>query len=100
VPERLDRVQVALSRGIIELPWDSRDLLIREIHHLESAKPIIYAFNAVGASKPVTLEREDAATLYALIDHWATQVRLGGLPEGVWELRCALADHLSDRPDE
>ena len=58
VPERLDRVAIQTSRGAVELPWSSRDELLREIRHLESAKPVVAAFDSVGASRPVELDRE------------------------------------------
>jgi hypothetical protein len=52
MPERLDRVAIATSRDVIELPWASRDSLLHEIRNLgENAKPIRTAFEAVGASR-------------------------------------------------
>ncbi len=93
---RLNRVSVALSRGEVELPWASRDLLLGEIKHLESARTTIDAFEAVGASRPVRLPLEGKGLLVEAINLWSQNVQVGGLPEGVWDLRCALIDDLHD----
>jgi hypothetical protein len=48
------------SEGLsyLERPWDSRAALLEEIRQLDSARPIIDAFEAVGVSRPVTLRQE------------------------------------------
>jgi hypothetical protein len=99
VPERLNRVAISTSRTVIELPWSSRDQLLHEIRHLEGADAIRTAFEAVGASRPVPLSRADEVLLFGAINEWAQSVTVDGLPEGVWELRCALADEFHDVPD-
>jgi hypothetical protein len=93
-----DRVRIALGRGIVELPWTSRAALLDEIRNLESAKPIVDAFEAVGTSRPITLTPEQKGLLIELIESWGTQTRFGpkGLPEGLFELRNALHDDLHD----
>jgi hypothetical protein len=99
LPERPNnRVKVSLSRGDVVLPWASRTALLDEIRHLDSAKPIVDAFEAVGTSRPVTLTDEQKGTLAELVEFWATQTRDGfeGLPEGLFELRNALHDDLHD----
>jgi len=53
VPERLDHVSVATSRDRVTLPWNSRDALLAEIRHLDSAAGIVKAFTDVGATRPV-----------------------------------------------
>ena len=99
MPERLDRVAVSTSRATIELPWGSRDRLLHEIRHLDNAEQIRAAFEAVGATRPVPLSRADEVLLFDAINAWLQSVTVDGLPEGVWELRCALADELDDEPD-
>jgi hypothetical protein len=97
VPERLDTVAVAYSRGVVEIPWDSRDQLLAEIRHLDSAQPTIAAFEAVGASRPVTLDNDQASLVIQAIDVWMRNV--GGpdkLPGGIFALRNALIDQLHD----
>jgi hypothetical protein len=93
-----ERVRIALSRGDVVIPWESRQALLKEIRHLESAGPIVAAFEAVGISRPVTLTLEQKGELIELIEFWATQTRFGlkGLPEGTFEFRNALHDDLHD----
>lgn len=74
MPERLDQVTVTTSRGSVSLPWASRDLLLGEIRHLESAAAIVKAFTDVGASRPVTLSKEDRARLFELLEAWSHRV--------------------------
>lgn len=89
-------VQLASQREPIELPWASRDALLYELRNLESATAIVEAFEDVGASRPVTLALEDKARLFEVLEAWANGVQVSELPEGVWDLRCVLADDLHD----
>jgi hypothetical protein len=99
MPERLDRVAITTTRATIELPWGSRDRLLHEIRNLDGADKIRTAFEAVGASQPVPLSRDDQLILYKAIDGWANSVTVDELPDGIWNLRCALADEFRDKPD-
>jgi hypothetical protein len=100
VPERLDRVVVTTSRGSVKLPWASRDAILHEIRHLDSARQVVHAFEAVGASRPVEIDRADERLLLATIDLMMRNA--GGpdkLPEGVFALRNALLDELHRDPE-
>jgi hypothetical protein len=97
--ERLDRVAIATTHATIVLPWSSRDSLLHEIRNLDGADAIRTAFDAVGASRPVPLCREDQVLLYRAIDSWANSVTIEELPEGLWTLRNALAEELESEPD-
>jgi len=99
VPERLDRVAIATSRTTIELPWSSRDRLLHEVRNLDGADAIRTAFEAVGASRPVPLSRDNQQLLFEAINGWAQSVTVDELPAGIWDLRCALADEFDDEPD-
>jgi hypothetical protein len=81
------------------LPWSSRDRLLHEIRNLDGAEAIRTAFDAVGASRPVPLGRDDQVLLYDAINAWANSVTIEELPEGLWTLRNALADELEREPD-
>jgi hypothetical protein len=97
VPDRLNRVLVRYSRGTVELSWASRDALLAEIRHLDSAQGIRDAFEAVGAPRPVTLKRSDVVLLVQAIDVMMKDA--GGpdrLPPGIYELRNALIDDMHD----
>jgi hypothetical protein len=87
-----ERVLIVTSRTTIELSWKSREALLHEIRHLDSARGIIDAFEAVGTSRPVPLTRQDEALLLEAINQWSVGVTVDGLPAGIWDLRCALAD--------
>jgi len=98
MPERLDRVEISLSRGIVELPFDGRNELIDVMREVDGAAGAIRAFHAAGASPPVTLRRTDKRLLVEVIDRWTLTVPALKLPAGVWELRNALFDDLVDTP--
>ena len=100
MPERLDRVAITTTRATIELPWSSRDRLLHEIRNLDGADKIRIAFEAVGASRPVPLGRDDQVILCNAIESWAGSVTVDELPDGIWELRCALADEFHDDPNQ
>src|SRR5207302_9269938 len=74
VPGRLDQVAVAYSRGPVEIPWDSRDLLLAQMRPLVSMNSTIAAFEAVGASRPVTLDDDQVSLLIRVIDSRMTNV--------------------------
>lgn len=95
MPERLDRVTIATSRGDIAIPWASRDALLQEIAHLDS-KTIKAAFDADGASRPVELSREDKTSLLNCLNHWYARVGYSRLPAGLWDLRNGLANDLHE----
>jgi hypothetical protein len=63
MPERLDRVIVATSRGQVEIPWGSRDMLLERLDRVPSAASVAAAFEAVGASRPVHLSAEQEVAL-------------------------------------
>lgn len=92
---RLDRVVVETFRGPIELPWASRAALLTELRRLDSTAGIVAAFEAVGATRPVELTVEQRAELAGLLNFWMNQVQVDGLPEGVYDLRCALVDEFT-----
>jgi len=46
---------------------------------------------------PERLDRE--LILVHAIDEWSRSVTVDGLPAGVWELRCVLADAFADTSD-
>ena len=96
-PRSLDRVQIPLSRGTIELPWESRQDLLEESRRVAGMHPMRDAFEAVGTSRPVVLTREDKVGIVEVIRLWADEIEgLGNLPEGINELRDALRDDLED----
>jgi hypothetical protein len=67
--------------------------------HVEDARPIVAAFEAVGTSRPVTLPLEEKKTLLVLVEDWLEELgrSIEYLPEGVWGMRDVLHDHLDVR---
>lgn len=44
------------------------------------------------------LSNDDRALLLELLEAWWHRVKTEGLPPGIWDLRCAIADDLHDGP--
>jgi hypothetical protein len=59
MPDRLDRVTIALVHGTVEIPWASRDELLAEIADDPGAAGIVRAFKGAGASAPIKLTNGD-----------------------------------------
>jgi hypothetical protein len=94
MPERPDPVEVALKRGTAKLRAPSRDALFERLAHVEDGTSIRDAFEAVGASRPVQLTREQKAKLHRVIDDWINE-RKGDsdeLDEGIRDLWAGLYD--------
>ena len=97
MPDRLDQITVALSRGDVTLSWDTRQALMARLQHVQSTSNLRATFEAVGATRPVELNPAQRATLLGLLDEWS----LGrdtdeAMPEELLELRNALRDDLAD----
>jgi hypothetical protein len=91
---RLNRVIVAGSREstTVEIPWDSRDALLDRLRREGDAEPIIAAFQAVGATRPVQIPRQAKRRLLEVCEAWLAEATTEGLPPGIFELRNALHD--------
>jgi hypothetical protein len=96
VPERLNRVEVATRYGTIEIPWTARDAILDELRGLGSARSTVEAFEAVGASRPVNLDRAGKAAVVDAIQMIAKRVPegYGGLDPQLAHLRHSLVDEL------
>jgi hypothetical protein len=93
-------VRVTLGRETVELQWASRDLLLGQLRPLDSMRPVIDSFEAVGTSRPVGLKHQEKVALLQVIEAWGGELPLGllDLPEGISELCNALHDDLQDNP--
>jgi hypothetical protein len=96
---RLDSVHVQLASrpDPVELSWEARDELLERARRLEGHEPVVTAFEAVGASRPVILSRGEKEWLYHLVDHvWieGERVNVAELPRGIWDLRNTLNEDL------
>ena len=89
-------IKIPLSRGVVEVLWESRQELLTQIRHLEAPTA---AFMPVPAASLISLTRNDKVLLLQAIDAWAkTAGSPAELPADMWELRNALFDDLVDRP--
>ena len=103
---RVGVVQVLLDGGPVSLPWQSRQDLLAEFRHLDSRQALLDAFDSrqalldafesVGTSRTVALTPEQKRESLEVVELWSTRVPNQDLPEGILELRAALADDLHD----
>ena len=93
---RRDDVRIALRRGIVSIPWSSRDALLEQLRAQDSMSYVRDAFRAGGTTEPVRLTDPQKLGLRNVITFWANQ--MGGsyddLQEGIYALRNALQDDL------
>jgi hypothetical protein len=95
-PRRIQHLRIALSRNTVELPWTSRAPLLDRLREHDAGLQLLLAFEAVGATRPAQLEPAGKRVLLQVIEAWLVQVRVDGLPAGVWELRNELQHELAD----
>ena len=106
MPERLDRVSVALNRGAVILTWDARQALMRRLQHVRSTARIRDSFEGVGASRPVELTGRQRSRLLLILEGWSLDLDFyEAMPQDLLELRNALIadlqgaeEHLRVRP--
>ena len=93
---RIDEIRIALRRGIVTIPWSSRDALLERFRNLQSMNDVRDVFRAVGTTQPVRLTDPQKALLLNVIAFWAGRTDGGydELPEGINDLRNALHDDL------
>jgi len=93
VPDRLDKVTIALERGNIFIDWDTRQALMARLLHVGTRARIRDSFQAVGATSPVELRPGQRAALLQVLDDWfADDDGSAPMPEELFTLRDALAE--------
>jgi hypothetical protein len=80
---------------VVEIPWDSRDALVQEIRGSADAKPVIAAFLAVGATRPVELDGAGKTLVLETIRRMQSAGQ-GRLPRGLFGLVMALVGDLDE----
>jgi hypothetical protein len=91
---RLNVVTVRLGNASVDIPWDSRNALLGRLSTDARARRIAEAFESVGTSRPVVLSDSDGVVLLDNLDAWWTAAKGKGLPDGISELRVALASEI------
>jgi hypothetical protein len=71
-----DSISVETHSGPVEISWASREALLDEIRLRESGEDVVRSFEAVGASRPVSLDREGKIILFDAL--WAMANAAGG----------------------
>ena len=96
----INAVRISVTRGTIELQWQSRQKLLDMLLDLPAMRFVIDAFQAVGTSEPVALTQEQKADLIRVIEFWAERVpgrwASRSCPTAIYALRNALHDDLQD----
>ncbi len=93
----IDHIEVPLGRETVRLPWASREALLDQFKHLDSMSDMRRTFENVGTSRPVQLTQEQKRDLLGVIVDWAgAEGGYDRLPEGIFDLRSALHDDVSD----
>jgi hypothetical protein len=91
VPKRLDVVRFAVGERELPVAWDIaaelRDRCERDDDR--TAHEVAEQMRAVGATRPVTLTREQLAALLAVLERWEIEVETGRL------LRLAIVDEVA-----
>ena len=95
-PRRIRYFKIALSKGTFELPWASRARLLDRVGKHSGGLQVRLAFEAVGATRPVMLDRDGKRVLLQVIEAWLAEPSYATVPEGVLELRNELQDDLAD----
>jgi len=94
---RIDEGRIELRRGIVSIPWPSRNALLEHLAQRNLLSDVRDAFEDAGTTRPVALTDPQRLALRNAIAHWTNE--LGGsyddLPEGISDLHHAL---LEDRP--
>jgi hypothetical protein len=94
-PRRIKHVTILLSRetDTVTLPWASRQALLERLRGREGAEDVIRRFEAVGTTRPVRLDVAGKRLILNELYEWEIEVKtIDALPEGLWDLRCALID--------
>jgi hypothetical protein len=96
MPERLDKITIALEQGDVSLTWATREALLARLQHIQESSSLRAMFDAVGVTRPVELNPAQRATLLGLLDEWSRDDQ-ETLPTELDDLRDALRDDLAGR---
>ena len=96
---QIDEVRIELRRGIVSIPWSSRDALLEQLGNRDSMNDVgdvRDALLAAETTQPVRLTDPQKLALRNVITFWANEMsgNYDDLPEGIWDLRNALQDDL------
>ena len=83
MPERLDRVTIALNRRDVTISWDARQALMARLYDAntpprylaqgESSDGVLRDFAAVGATRAVKLRKAQRVLLLNVLERWVEE---------------------------
>jgi hypothetical protein len=92
---RADEVTVGTRYGPVEISWAARDALVDEIRRRGSGEFVARVFDAIGAARPVNLDRKGKIVVLDAI--WGVAETAGGdLDPQLQELRDRLTDEITE----
>jgi hypothetical protein len=94
-----DSATIATRYGPVEISWAARDALLEEIRRRGSSDFVARVFEAVGASRPVSLDRDGKIVVFDAL--WAMAENAGGydlIDPQLRELRDRLKDEIAEAP--
>jgi hypothetical protein len=92
VPERLDRVTIALPNGDVTISWNTRQALMGRLQHAEERNLIRTRLHNAGASQPVQFSQRQRVTLQRVLLDWSDEE----MPAELEGLLNALCDEVAD----
>jgi hypothetical protein len=92
---RADSVSVGTRYGPVEISWAARDALVEEIRRRGSGDFVVRVFDAVGAARPVNLDRKEKIVVLDGIWGMAESAE-GDLDPQLGALRDRLADEITE----
>jgi hypothetical protein len=92
--DRLNRVQVELSRETVVISWAGREQLLDRAGEQDGADELRRCFQAVGATRRVRLDAARKRLVLAVLAEWIEidDVPFLALPDGIYDLWVALED--------
>jgi hypothetical protein len=89
VAKPLGRIQIEISGTRRAISWDARNALLGRIGNDDTGRAIKWAFDAVGASRPVELTLDERRRIVEVIDKWSAGNPGGSdeLPGDIFHLR-------------
>ena len=79
-------VHVEVGKGLVEITWDERAMLLDKLSDIDGSETIIERFWTGGASRPVVLDDQQRSRLRVTLETWD----VGALPDRLAYLLQAL----------
>jgi hypothetical protein len=90
-PDRLARVTIVTGDTVLQISRLSQEKLLLRLKYAARGNPVVDAFTAADANRPVVLTDDQKQVLREELERWAQEVTNLGLPPGIDELLLTLA---------